>query len=451
MHRRFFFSSRPSRYSSITVAGACLALILSGCNDSTDGAPATSGPTTSTPTASHTSSATQSPSTGGSTTAWEPSSSSNEPIVLSSNWIQGTTDIWSIDNSYVLDVDARYLIAAREDDTVVAYDISGDEPKELWERAGEDQWLDARIWGNWVVNRVGEVLDIETGDPINVTWADSLWNENPQFIAGADTLVVCGQSTCHGYAPDGSVKWNVPDVTWTSLQVNGEGYIAGQGTSASDNSNATGVISPDGTMLSLSYDVGAMLDAQDKVGGPAVDVPSAGQYSDLRPLTDGWLGINRSGENGASGSGMSYFSLFRSDGTPVVARAMEGVAAMPLFTSPISSASTDLPSVTDWEKHLENPNPWLACDGSSCTINGHPVEGLASVDFATALGEGGTLLLRGPSTDHSLYVITVVEADGHTMWQVETGIYFFDAVRPDFIVASQGVDEMRIVGWVPAV
>ncbi len=449
MHRQLSFSSRSSRYFSLVVSGACVALVLSGCNDSTDGAPATAGPATSTPVTS-TPSATQSPSTKGVMT-WKPSSSSNEPIVLSSNWIHGTEETWAINNSYMLDVDGPHLLAALEDDTVVAYNISGDGADQLWERAGEEQWLDVRIWGNWVVNRAGEVLDIETGDPITVAWADSLWNENPQFIAYGDTLVVCGQSMCNGYAPDGSVKWNIPDVTWTSLQVNGEGYIAGQGTS--DNSNAIGVIRPDGTMFALNYDIGALFGAQDKIGGPAVDVPAEGQYSDLRPLADGWLGITsaRSGVGGSSGLDTSYFFLSRSDGTLIVARAIEGVAAMPLFTSAISSSSTDLPSVSDWERHLENPDPWLACDGTSCTINGHSVKGFASVDFATALGEGGTLLLRGPSADHSLYVIAVVEADGHTMWQVETGIYSFDVIRPDFIVASQGMDEMRIVGWVPAV
>lgn len=449
MHRRFSFSSRSSRYGRIAAAGACFALALSGCNNSTDGAPATSAPTT--PATSDTPSTTESPSNGGSTTAWEPSSSSNEPIVLSSNWIQGTTETWAIDDTYMLDVDATYLLAAREDGTVVAYDISAGQPEQLWERSDDDEWLDVIIWGNWAVNRTGDVLDIATGDPMSVIWADSVWNENPQFVASGDTLVVCGQHACNGYAPDGSVKWNVPDVTWNSLQVNGEGYVAGQGASDSGNSVASGVIRPDGTMVALTYDTGTMSGADGDANGPAAGGP-AGQFSDLRPLTDGWLGINdgRSGVDGASGSGTSYFALFASDGTPVVAHAVDGDAAMPFFTSAISSASTDLPSVTDWENHLDNPDPWLACDGSSCTINGNPVEGFASVDFATALGEGGTLLLRGPSADHSRYVIAVVEADGHTMWQIETGIYSFDAIRPDFIVANQGVDAMRIVGWEPA-
>ncbi|MFT3944695.1 MAG: hypothetical protein QM705_12865 [Ancrocorticia sp.] len=440
--------SRSTRSSTFSIVAACFALALAGCDGSADGSQAT------TPAPSATETATTGPEghteREGNTKPKENAEasvpSSNPNIQLSPDWIHGAREAWTIEAFNVVDVSAAYLLVNYGHRTVGAYDISSEQPEELWVRGTED-WTGGVIWGDKAVSRTGTMVDIRTGDLLEPLWDASEQKEVPVLVVVGDTLVTSDRSTMTGYGPDGTIKWSVPDLRWSRIAVNGEGYVMGFTYQPDTKEMAIGLVSPDGD---ITFPTPHRAD-----GATPKDVPGwagvIGQNSGFQPLSDGWLVTSHTMTAGPDNPNEYYYFLFRSDGTPVAVNTLDSARFMANSTAAISSEGTVLPSVKDWQNHLQNPDPWLACDGATCTINGNPLADFSYVVSATALGEGGSLLLRNASSlnDMNWNRIGVVTAEGETLWTVDTSEKSFNASRRDLILLEGVGGDSTVSGLIP--
>ncbi|MFT3944694.1 MAG: hypothetical protein QM705_12860 [Ancrocorticia sp.] len=421
---------------------ASLAFFAAGCNDKTDDPSSTpTTPTTSAPTSTEAATAAPGGNTG------EPAPSSSKPVALAIDFASGVREAWVIDAWRVVDVNETYLLVEDESNVVSAYDITGEEPELLWKKMDDpNAKIRYLFWGNLAVTNRAQAFDLHSGEPVPVDWSDDDWGSNPDLAVSGDTLVVCEAVGCSGFAPDGTTRWSDPDLTWTQLRVNGEGAVAGLVSMANAPSLPSAVILPSGETVLFADGIRDAL-AKDGCGVAEDDLLAAANLGGLRPLSDGWLvtvafdADKLEGEPPAEGR--VYHVLFSSDGTLVNSFGFDGNDAL-LPNVAISSTSTLLPSVKDWENQFQNPDPWLVCDGATCTINANPIEDFTAVNSATALGEGGTLLLHRNPGQYAPGRIAVVTAEGDTSWDLELSGESIYAPRPDLIIAA-GVNGTRTI------
>lgn len=200
---------------------------------------------------------------------------------LSDAWAGGAEARWTIPRTagnpeYPLAAGAEQLIVTsvdREADggrTVIAYDISGKKPQEMWSSSvtvDHDLEMENGLWAGYFIY-ASRLIDASTGELLTAPWPEGA-HVTP--TPGANAVVACDQSACAGYDPDLNQVWSadVEDGTASlAITVDRESFVLVYPSVASDES-----------AWLFALDTGEEVTLQEDLG--TIDT--------VKALADGWL------------------------------------------------------------------------------------------------------------------------------------------------------------------
>lgn len=145
--------------------------------------------------------------------------SASEGQQLSDLWAEGAHVAWNIPRSednpeYPLMASATQLMATSVDEdtaggrTLIAYDVTGDQPSEAWRRdlvVDSYSEADFGFWADYFVY-AGQIVDTESSELVAAPWAE---DASVVLTPGMDMAIACDEESCAGYASPMEARWSI--------------------------------------------------------------------------------------------------------------------------------------------------------------------------------------------------------------------------------------------------
>ena len=200
-------------------------------------------------------------------------------------WADGAHEVWTLDagekeRTSITVVDDQLFVTTYTPEStpasVIAYSISGAEPKKQWETRMRDmEGYQRGVWGDYLIVG-GELISRSDGQNTRAPWSDP-----DVLIVINDTAIACRKSNA-------CEAWRSSDPASRVWSITAEGWQALLGIDGMRFDSRTNVYAGERTIIALSPKTLVDVDT-----GETFDL-SSDDYASVTATTDGWVAYNGS-------------------------------------------------------------------------------------------------------------------------------------------------------------